>query len=82
MALKAFGFHSGSKELGIFIPKSYKPGDAPLPLLIDIHGGGFCIAEPVSDDVDNVILAHTHGFCVVSILYRLGPKYKWPIAVY
>ena len=25
-------------EARIFIPRSYKPGDKPLPLLIDVHG--------------------------------------------
>jgi acetyl esterase/lipase len=69
-----------STESRIFIPKSYKPGDAPLPLLIDIHGGGFCIGEPMLDDGDNLILAHTYGFCVISIPYRLGPRFKFPFA--
>jgi acetyl esterase/lipase len=67
-------------ESRVFIPKTYKPGDAPLPLLIDIHGGGFCIGAPLLDDADNIVLSHTHGFCVVSIPYRLGPLYKFPTA--
>jgi acetyl esterase/lipase len=69
-----------TSESRVFIPKSYKPGDAPLPLLIDIHGGGFCVSEPVLDDPDNLILAHRHGLCVVSIPYRLGPQAKFPAA--
>jgi acetyl esterase/lipase len=69
-----------SAESRVFIPKSYKHGDVPLPLLIDIHGGGFCIGEPMLDDGDNLILAHTYGFCVVSVPYRLGPKHKFPVA--
>ena len=69
-----------SVESRVFIPKSYKSGDAPLPLLIDIHGGGFCIGEPMLDDPDNLILAHLHGFCVVSIPYRLGPQFNFPAA--
>lgn len=28
-------------ECRVFVPKSYKAGDALLPLFIDIHGGGF-----------------------------------------
>src|SRR5437870_2658226 len=46
------------REVRIFIPSTYKAGDAPLPLLIDIHGGGFCIGAPVLDDRDNCILAY------------------------
>src|ERR1700734_2737050 len=34
----------------IFVPKSYKSGDAPLPLYIDIHGGGFALMNPSADD--------------------------------
>jgi acetyl esterase/lipase len=66
------------REVRIFIPATYKAGDAPLPLLIDIHGGGFCIGAPVIDDRDNCALAYEHGFCVASIPYRLGPEVKHP----
>lgn len=69
-----------SHEARIFIPSTYKPGDKPLPLFIDVHGGGFCVGAPWVDDADNAILCHGHGFCVVSIPYRLGPSYKFPIA--
>lgn len=68
------------REVRIFIPQTYKSGDKPLSLLIDIHGGGFCIGAPAVDDRDNLILCHEHGFCVVSIPYRLGPTHKWPTA--
>jgi acetyl esterase/lipase len=69
------------QEARIFIPPTYKPGDAPLPLLIDVHGGGFCLGAPILDDPDNATLAYTHGLCVVSIPYRLGPEVKHPGAV-
>jgi acetyl esterase/lipase len=29
----------------IFVPKSYKTGDPPLPLYLDIHGGGFALFD-------------------------------------
>lgn len=32
-------------ENRVFIPKDWKPGQK-LPLYIDIHGGGFAIADP------------------------------------
>jgi acetyl esterase/lipase len=66
----------------VFIPASYKNGDPPLPLFIDIHGGGFSIGAPPLDDSDNLILSQEHGFCVVSIGYRLAPSYPFPTAVY
>jgi acetyl esterase/lipase len=69
-------------EARIFIPKTYKAGDKPLPLLIDIHGGGFCFGAPARDDEDNLLLSQTHGICVVSIPYRLGPEYKYPFPMF
>jgi acetyl esterase/lipase len=66
----------------VWIPKSYKPGtSALLPLLIDIHGGGFCIGHPFVDDKDNAIFCHKHGICVVSINYRKAPEHGFPTPV-
>ena len=61
----------------IFLPPSWKNGDPPLPLLIDIHGGGFTIGTPTLDNADNYHLA-SYGICVVSIGYRLAPGHKFP----
>ena len=66
----------------VFIPDSYKAGDAALPLLIDIHGGGFAIGAPVFDSRANQAWANKHGFAVVSIGYRLAPVHKFPEAVH
>lgn len=66
----------------VWIPSSYKAGSSPLlPLLIDIHGGGFSIGHPTIDDSDNAILCHKHGICVVSINYRKAPGNPFPIPV-
>jgi acetyl esterase/lipase len=63
----------------VWIPSSYKAGSSPpLPLLIDIHGGGFCIGHPTIDNGDNAILCHKYGICIVSISYRLAPAYPFP----
>lgn len=66
----------------VWIPKSYVPGTSPpLPLLIDIHGGGFCIGHPVVDDKDNALFCHKYGICVVSINYRKAPYFPFPTPV-
>ncbi|KIW08796.1 uncharacterized protein PV09_00730 [Verruconis gallopava] len=66
-------------ENHVWIPNSYRPGSSTrLPLLIDIHGGGFCIGHPFVDDRDNAIYSHKHGICVVSINYRKAPEYGFP----
>jgi acetyl esterase/lipase len=66
----------------VWIPSWYKAGESPLlPLLIDIHGGGFCIGHPFIDDKDCAIYCRKHGMCVVSINYRKAPDYGFPIPV-
>jgi acetyl esterase/lipase len=66
----------------VWIPKTYKAGTSPLlPLLIDIHGGGFCIGHPFMDDKDCAIYCHKHGICVVSINYRKAPDHGFPAPV-
>ena len=66
----------------VYIPASYKPGSKPLPLLVDVHGGGFAIGHPLLDAADNAAFAHQHGFVVVSLTYRLAPWHPWPVPVH
>ena len=67
----------------VFIPPDYKSGSKKLyPLHIDIHGGGFAIASPKSDDFDNACLSKEHGILCVSIGYSLSPQSPWPAAVH
>lgn len=65
----------------VFIPISYKAGDKPLPLYINIHGGGFALCDPRVDDDCCSYLAQRHGICVVSIGYRRAPRFPFPIPV-
>ncbi|KAJ9551819.1 hypothetical protein OSB04_015864 [Centaurea solstitialis] len=67
----------------IFLPK-IDPTDPPkkLPLIIYVHGGGFCIGSPI-----NVV---THGFLTplvsqtpavaIAVGYRLAPEHPLPTA--
>lgn len=36
------------------------------------------LCDPRVDDADNALLSYKHGFCVVSIPYRLSPDYPFP----
>ena len=69
-------------ENRIFIPRTYKAGDKPLPLHINIHGGAYALCDPQTDDVTVSAIAHKHGIIIVSIGYRLAPIHPWPTAVY
>jgi acetyl esterase/lipase len=65
----------------IFIPKSYSPGDAALPLYIDIHGGGFAWANPAADDRFCSTLSSGHNVLVVSLDYPKSPSHRYPAHV-
>ena len=65
----------------IFIPKSYKSGDALLPLYLDIHGGGFAMGDPWVDDKFCSDFSNDNKILVVSLDYPKSPAHPWPAAV-
>lgn len=60
----------------IYIPKR-KPS-TPIPVGVFGHGGGFCGGDLNSDDKIARHVAEHVPCIVISIDYRLGPKYKFP----
>jgi acetyl esterase/lipase len=68
-------------ENRVFIPSTWQAG-TKLPLYIDIHGGGFAICDPQTDDQFCHRMANKYGFCVVSINYRKAPTVPFPDLVY
>lgn len=66
----------------VFIPKSYKSGDALLPLYLDIHGGGFALLAPVVDDKFCATLANNSKILVISLDYPKSPAAKFPTPTY
>ena len=68
-----------SGEVGVRI---YRPqNEAPLPLILYAHGGGFVVGSPDYTDVVCRILAHATPAVVVSVDYRLAPEHRCPAAV-
>ncbi|KAC9307202.1 hypothetical protein R6Q59_022729 [Mikania micrantha] len=76
-----------SPELGvksrIFLPKINQL-DPPqkLPLIIHVHGGGFCIGSPlniVTHSFLTPLVSQTHAVAI-SIGYRLAPEHPLPAA--
>jgi acetyl esterase/lipase len=61
----------------VFMPKEKPAG--PLPLVINVHGGGFCVSNPSEDDALCRYLADTCQCIVISVNYRKAPKYAYPI---
>ncbi|MBN2151242.1 MAG: alpha/beta hydrolase [Candidatus Lokiarchaeota archaeon] len=60
--------------------RMYKPRtvDAPIPALIWLHGGGYVTGKPEMDDWLCAEYARKLGILVVSVDYRLAPRYPFP----
>lgn len=54
--------------------------DAPLPVLLYLHGGGFTIGSVATHDTLCRELAHLAGCAVLSLDYRLAPEHRFPTA--
>ncbi|WP_051362628.1 alpha/beta hydrolase [Amycolatopsis thermoflava] len=55
-------------------------GDA-APVVLWIHGGGYCIGHPDEDEPFCARLAADTGAVVVSVDYRLAPEHPYPAAL-
>jgi acetyl esterase/lipase len=49
-------------------------------LLLEIHGGGFCLGSAAASDERNRQLADSLGVVVAAVGYRLAPEHRWPAA--
>ena len=72
-------FLSGDKKqktrVRIYRPKSV---NAPSPVLVWMHGGGYVMGKPEMDEWRCVGYAREAGITVVSVDYRLAPKHPFP----
>lgn len=67
----------GNVHLRVYTPKT---GNAPFPVIVYYHGGGFVIANIDVYDASAKVLADKTGAVVVSVAYRLAPENKFPTA--
>jgi acetyl esterase len=67
---------------GALTVRVYQPsGDAPFPLLVYFHGGGWVIGDLDTHDTLCRELANGAGCAVVAVDYALGPEQRFPAAV-
>ncbi|KAF7957432.1 hypothetical protein EAE96_003017 [Botrytis aclada] len=74
---KTYPIHS-SLTHRIFFPPTYKSGDSPLPLYLNIHGGGFVFGIPAVDDEFCSYFSSKHNILVISLDYSKAPTVKFP----
>ena len=57
----------------------YRPqGEATLPLLVFLHGGGWLFGDLQTHDAMHRILADRSGCAVLAVGYRLAPEHPFP----
>ena len=70
------GPHGSELHATLYTPT----GPGPFPTIVFLHGGGWVIGSPESDDAGARALAKGVQAVVVSVNYRLAPENKFPAA--
>ncbi len=68
---------SGNIPVRVYTPS----GNAPFPILMHFHGGGWVVGDIESCDALCRTLCNAAGCIVVSVDYRLAPEHPFPAAV-
>ena len=67
----------GKIHLRVYTPKS---GQAPFPVIVYYHGGGWVIADLDTYHPSAQALSEQTGSVLVSVAYRQAPEHKFPTA--
>ncbi|MGW0577053.1 alpha/beta hydrolase [Streptomyces sp. NPDC002920] len=62
-------------RLMAYVPEG---AEGPLPVVYDIHGGGFMTGTPELDHTTNVAISRELRAAVFSVDYRLAPEHPYP----
>jgi len=74
----AYGTDSPAQKLDLYLPRR---GEAPYPVVIAIHGGGFISGSKTDGQIAPVLEALKRGYAVVGLDYRLSPEAHFPAAI-
>ena len=71
---------SGSLKARVYTPAAGPPGDAPRPVVVFYHGGGFVLENGASTDATSRAIAGGAGAIVIAPDYSLAPEHRFPAA--
>ena len=66
----------------VYRPKGRRPGAAPVPGVLLVHGGGFIVGSVETEHIGAAMMAVDTGAVVVSVDYRLAPEHPYPAALH
>lgn len=69
---------SDSQKFDIYWPDKF---DGPYPVIVSIHGGGYCTGDKIGSDALVAWQGLERGYAVVSINYRLSPEDTFPAQI-
>ncbi len=69
------------KIAGSIPVRVYRPGDAPAPVFVYFHGGGWVLGSLNTHHGVCATLARLSGCVVCSVDYRMAPEHRFPAAV-
>ncbi len=69
---------SPSQKVDIFLPSDI---DGPYPVIISIHGGGWCAGDKVGPDTEMAKNGLKRGYAVVAVNYRLSQESPAPAQI-
>ena len=68
------------QKLDLYLPD--ESAAEPLPVIFDVHGGGWCVGNKREGFLDGIIGAIRHGYAVIAPDYRLAPGIMYPENLY
>lgn len=74
----AYADESAAQKLDIYWPKE---GEGPYPVIVSIHGGGYCTGDKVGSDALVAWQGLERGYAVVSVNYRLSSEAVFPAQI-
>ena len=72
---------SDTQTVNIYLPNAQDAGNAPYPVIVVIHGGGFMSGSATSGDLADMFEGLNRGYAIASINYRLSGEATFPAAV-